>query len=384
MLIALVGTAAVAAIALLTLLWIGHTREIALPAPTGPFTVARTTDVWRDDARELVVWIWYPAVRSPVATPADYVPEHWRHALNERRSALFALLTRDPALVHPHSIVGAPVSPDQANYPVVILRGGLGALTTDYTTLAEDLASHGYIVVGFDAPGRTSIVVFPDGRVATRPPSENPETLTGDAQRRLAERLLAAWVGDVRFVVDRLAELNASAASTFRGRLNLRALGAVGHSLGGATAAQFCHVDARCRAAIDVDGLPLGSVVQEGIDKPLMFMLSDHSGETDPDSDRTREDIRSIYGRMPPDRRVFITIRGANHFSFSDQMVVRNQVVMKVLQAAGLLRVAPRRGLGVAAEYIHRFFDVYLKGAPTNLLEGPSPEYPEVQFSVPQ
>jgi predicted dienelactone hydrolase len=39
------------------------------------------------------------------------------------------------------------------------MRAGGGGLTTDYTTLAEDLASHGYIVVGFDAP-------YPSGRKA--------------------------------------------------------------------------------------------------------------------------------------------------------------------------------------------------------------------------
>jgi pimeloyl-ACP methyl ester carboxylesterase len=48
-------------------------------------------------------------------------------------------------------------------------------------------------------------------------------------------------------------------------------LGTVGHSFGGATALQFCHEDARCRAAIDLDGIPFGSVVTDGLAKPAMF-----------------------------------------------------------------------------------------------------------------
>jgi len=40
----------------------------------------------------------------------------------------------------------------------------------NYSTLAEDLASHGYVVVAFDAPYRTGQVVFPDGRVIARTP----------------------------------------------------------------------------------------------------------------------------------------------------------------------------------------------------------------------
>jgi hypothetical protein len=50
------------------------------------------------------------------------------------------------------------------------MRAGLADLTTDYTTLAEDLASHGYVVVGFDAPYRSGVVVLPGGRVIGRAP----------------------------------------------------------------------------------------------------------------------------------------------------------------------------------------------------------------------
>lgn len=79
------------------------------------------------------------------------------------------LLTRDLSLVGAHSIADPPVARDERSYPVVILRAGGGAPTTDFTTLAEDLASHGYIVVGFDAPFRTYAVVLPDcGHSASR------------------------------------------------------------------------------------------------------------------------------------------------------------------------------------------------------------------------
>jgi len=53
-------------------------------------------------------------------------------------------------------------------YPVVVLRASGGALSSDYTSLAEDLASHGYVVVSIDAPYRTVVTAFPDGRVVVR------------------------------------------------------------------------------------------------------------------------------------------------------------------------------------------------------------------------
>src|SRR5581483_379646 len=144
-----------------------------------------------------------------------------------------------------------------------------GALALDYTTLAEDLASDGYVVAASDSPYSTVVVVYDDGRVAERRRAGNAgESAPLVEQARVANNILGTWVGDDRFVLDRLAQLNAS--GPFRGRLDLRAVGAIGHSFGGATAAEFCHEDARCRAAIDVDGIPFGPVVRERVDRPLM------------------------------------------------------------------------------------------------------------------
>src|SRR5207237_2264844 len=133
----------------------------------------------------------------------------------------------------------------------------------------------------FDAPYRTGRVVFPDGRTMQRLPENNPELVFGapDSARRM-NRILGAWARDVDFALDRLARLNASGASgRFTRRLDLKRVGVFGHSLGGATALQFCHEDARCTAGIDIDGAPIGSVIQEGVDRPFMFVLSDH-GDT--------------------------------------------------------------------------------------------------------
>jgi len=84
------------------------------------------------------------------------------------------LLTRDLSKVHGHSIRDSDLSPEQQPYPVVILRAGASADVWNYSTFAEDLASHGYVVVGFDAPYRSFTVVFPDGRITTRIPENKP------------------------------------------------------------------------------------------------------------------------------------------------------------------------------------------------------------------
>jgi predicted dienelactone hydrolase len=374
---------------LLALLWQEHKTEITLPNPTGPFGVGRTTLYWMNNLetdelspspgvkRELVVWIWYPAAAP--APLADYLPAPWRLALEQHSGVLMSkFLTRDLSAVRAHSGSDPDVSSQQKSYPVVIMRAGGGALTTDFTTLAEDLASHGYIVVGFDAPYRTSVVVFPDKRVVTRPPAYDPENLPSDQADRLINRLLPMWTSDTKSVVSQLEQLNAADPSgKFTGRLDMHRLGMFGHSFGGATALQFCHEDSRCSAGIDIDGAPYGSVVQEGLKQPFMFILSDHSRDlADPESRQIGAHFQSIYDRLP-NGRLFITIRGANHFSFSDQMLLKSHYVIGMMRKLGLGSLEGRRGLAITTDYVHTFFDVYLNGASVSQLT--TQRYPEVQ-----
>ncbi len=379
---------------LLALLWREHKTEVTLPAPAGHFAVGRTTYAWVNNTRtdelapssgakrEVVVWIWYPSAAATSAAPVEYLPAPWRSALAQHSGALMSqFFTRDLSLVRAHSTSDPEVSPERPSYPVVIMRAGGGALTTDYTTLTEDLASHGYIVVGFDAPYRTFVVVLPDNRVVIRPPTNDPENLQADQANGLINRLLPMWTSDTAFVVTQLGHLNAADPSgKFTGRLDMQRLGMFGHSFGGATALQFCHDDPRCKAGIDMDGAPFGSVVQEGLKQPFMFIFSDHSRElSDPASRQILADIQSIYGRLPSGR-LLITIRLANHFSFSDQMLLKSHYLIGLLRLFGFGGLDGRRGLAITAEYVRTFFDVYLKDAPIALLNKPSQLYPEVQF----
>ncbi len=381
--------------ALLLSLWLEHNTAITLPAPTGPFAVGRAIYDWTDDAaldalapvpgtkRELLVWIWYPSAAGQSVAMDDYIPaQMWSAAAPN--GAPLKLLTRDLSKVHGHSTRDSDVSPQPRSFPVVIMRAGASAEVWNYSTLAEDLASHGYVVVGFDAPYRTYEVVFPDGRVMRRMPENNPELCEGQEQAQQAvcvNRVLTAWTSDIAFVLDRLAQLNSSDVSgKFTGRLDMTRVGVFGHSFGGATAAQFCHDDSRCKAGIDVDGQPFGSVVREGLHEPFMFLMSDHSRESDPESLQIMANIQSIYDRLPADGRLLIAIRGAYHFGFSDDgALLKSHIVLRTLRMLGIVGIDGRRQLAVTAYCVHSFFDAFLKGAGVSRLKILSPLYPEIQ-----
>jgi len=382
--------------ALVGSLWLEHRTDLTLPTPTGSIAVGRATYDWADDAtpdtlasvpgtkRELLVWIWYPsATGQPAALLDDYLPVPLRAEVERDLGTLIGtFLTRDLSRVHAHHIRNSAVSPQQRSYPVVIIRAGASAAVWNYSTLAEDLASHGYVVVGFDAPYRTSVVVFPDGRVMRRRPENNPELVFGrpDSASRI-NQLQAAWTGDIAFVLDRLEQLNRSDASgRFTGRLDMARVGVFGHSLGGAAAAQFCHDDSRCKAGIDIDGAPLGSVIRAGIPRPFMFLLSDHGDSSDPGNRQVGADIQSIYDRLPPDGRLRIAIRGANHFLFSDDgALFKSHIVLRTLRMMGILGIDGRRQLAITTYCVHRFFDAYLKGPGVSRLDLSSPLYPEIE-----
>jgi pimeloyl-ACP methyl ester carboxylesterase len=397
--VAALGALAIAV--LFGFLWLEHRSAVTLPTPTGPFPVGRLIRDWVDPAaldtlapvpdtkRELLVWIWYPAAAARSAVVDDYLPVELRAPASASGGANpWTLLTRDVSRVHGHSVRDAALSPAQRSYPVLIMRAGASASVLDYSTLAEDLASHGYMVVGFDAPYRTWRVVFPDGRVADRTAQNNPERCVvpdrGEMERCVS-RVTAAWMDDIGFVLDRLDRLNASDSSgRFTGRVDLTRVGVFGHSLGGAVAAEFCHRDSRCTAGIDIDGAPHGDVLRGELAQPFMFLLSDHSGENDPASREIMRDIWSIYDHSPPDRRLLVAIRGAFHFTFSDDgALLKSSLVRAALHVFGKLRMDARRQLAVTAYCVRTFFDAHLKRSGRPAPDISSPLYPEIEKLAP-
>jgi predicted dienelactone hydrolase len=396
-----VGVLALIAVAgltvLLAALWVDYGRSTPLPDLSGSYKVGRTTYVWRDETRvnpyapvaatkqDLAVWIWYPA--APTASPrkSEYLPEYWSRALVRHEGFILGrLLSRDLTRVEVHSWSDAEVSSEQAMYPVVILRAGGGALSSDYTTLAEDLASHGYIVVSFDAPYRTVITAFPDGRVALRAAGGDFDRMPSSATQHLVTQLMSAWIADFKFVLDQLQELNANdRTGRFKGKFDMQKVGIAGHSLGGATAAQFCHDDPRCTAGIDIDGMPFGNVIQEGLHQPFFFLMSDHSKESGSEPQTVERNIESIYDHVPEGKRWGMTIAGANHFTFSDQMFTKSPILMFFLRRAGVMgSLENRRGLAITSACVHTFFDVYLKGAPADEMNSLPALYPELKMGI--
>jgi dienelactone hydrolase len=332
-------------------------RTLRLPAPTGPWPVGTTTraltDTHRSDpwngapTRELALTVYYPATvvhghqRAPQLAPAA--------------AQVFKQL--DAGVLHPelptsgvnwaatltHAYVDAPALPGRR--PTLVYSPAGADPRTIGTSLAEDLASHGYVVVTMDHPGEASEVVFPDGRL--RVIEITPDVLTDPVRSRL---MMDTRFADMRFVLDHLSDLHES--------IDLRRVGVYGHSAGGATAAvSLEHPQVRAAANLEgyldtLDG-ELYPIARHGTRKPLLLAGTD--GFRDERFDRTWSAVLSHGG---PVRRVQLS--DANHWIWTDYAAFAPQ-----LQSAGLMTAAARaklvgasrRGVPAVRRLVREFFN---------------------------
>ena len=152
----------------------GHTPY--LPEPTGPGPVGTTSlylkDVSRPDpwaagvsARELMVSLWYPAAPSDGRRARYMTPAESELLLASR--GLTSVPQDVLSTVRTNAVSEATPAGRQRGLPLVVLSPGFTNSRSTLTALAEDLASHGYVVAGIDHTYESFATAFPDGRVTT-------------------------------------------------------------------------------------------------------------------------------------------------------------------------------------------------------------------------
>ncbi len=370
-------------------------QPLVLPSPTGPYSVGRTVYDWVDHQRidplsdtanrkrELLIWIWYPAKVGSPAQRAPYLPPAWAKA-NAADNGIGVFLERDYALIQTHSYLDAPVSDRQSSYPILILQPGMGPAIPDYTVFAENLASHGYIVVGINETETQFTTVFPDGRVILR--SSNgaiPDNAGPVEAEQDANRIGKVWTEDAIFVMNQLDKLNQAGASPFSHKLDLTQIGVFGHSFGGATAIAVCQADSRCKAGVNLDGTPLSDSNSQPIQQPFLFLSEGYRQPFPPgcETDKNCQLLYAAYQRAK-NQAYFVTINGAGHFNFTDRPYRSLSLARLIFKTIGIIGpIQPERGLEVTNAYLVAFFDRYLAEKSSPLLSGASSNYPEVQMA---
>jgi pimeloyl-ACP methyl ester carboxylesterase len=215
----------------------------------------------------------------------DGVPDI-QHRMRDEFEANWPLIVS--GAIFSHAVEGAAVANAPGQFPVVVLSHGGGGSGFEYTALIEDLVSHGYVVAAIEHTQSAAVVFFPDGRLV--PFHDDPPAPGLSPDERFQHMMKSVSVGieegaaDVRFVLNRLTELNAGDARQFplAGRLDLNRVAAMGHSAGAEFAARACQLDARFKACVDLDGgmVPVAALPEypDGatMKQPLLFLEAFH------------------------------------------------------------------------------------------------------------
>ncbi|MFC5217682.1 alpha/beta hydrolase family protein [Streptomyces coerulescens] len=351
------------------------TASAQLPRPTGPHAVGRRTlhlvdrdrpDPWVPSAgpRQLMVSMYYPARPGTGGPTAPYMTTEEARQLLELRAP--------DATVPPEVLSGVrtwahtDARPAHGRFPLVVLSPGFSFPRSTLTGLAEDLASRGYVVALVDHPYENAGTTLPDGQTLPCAICDEFSTIGGDA---VAE----SRAQDVSFVLDRLTGRDAGRHPAWRYArvIDAKRIGMAGHSIGGNAAAATMAGDARVRAGVNMDGTFFSKVPAGGLDgRPFMMFGAGNR----PPADKTWDET---WAELDGWKR-WLSVTGSDHGSFTD--------VPLLAGLAGIPDASPlpyERSLALTRAYVAAFFDLHLKGAPQPLLDGPSPDKPEVSVRLP-
>ena len=188
---------------------------------------------------------------------------------------------------------------------------------------------------------------------------------------------------DVRFVLDRITELNARSAKTFPlvGKLDLNKVATMGHSAGAEFAALAAELDARFKACVDLDGgmVPISALPEPAsgafIQQPLLFLEADHPrsrmGGSPEQIDAYLKKRSAQLQKCPPGSyAVVLNPPGIVHGSFDDTSLLESgdhpEQISIALHNSTLIQ-----------SYVLAFLDKSLKHLPAPALDDPNAPHPE-------
>ena len=372
-----------------------------LPAPTGTSPIGTTrwvvTDSSRDESfapgrkRDIEVIAWYPS-SSAAGEPAPYLRDGMEEALSFARLAKLGDAFNGLATVKTHATLDAPPVATPARFPVILFQHGYTGLPSSHTALMEDLASHGWAVLNLIHPYEATAAKLADGTIVTFTDEKNamrpgimevlnewaPEGGTMDkivaatdegekeklmrgylANLKNTDQVVKRWTLDAKYALDHLPK--EGAPGRIASKLDLSRLGVAGHSMGGVAGAQLCVEDRRCKAALNLDGIPqYGTMIDTPMPAPFLMVYSGRAG---------RAGASDIIYRRSASKYYRVDVRDTLHLDFTDM----NYWGGPLRQRGAYGKIEPARAAEVTRMIVREFFAQEILNQPSALLSGKQP-----------
>ncbi|KXJ87136.1 hypothetical protein Micbo1qcDRAFT_218421 [Microdochium bolleyi] len=408
--------------------------QLSLPDTTGPHKVGTVafplTDYSRIDPlaappnttstthRRLMVSVFYPAA-LPGIHNYTYAPV-FPPATAALLDANIGAPAGTAATLRTRSYLGAPIllppqqrpkgggaqqdqKKNEEDFPVLFFGHGFGGMRLAYAARLQELASRGWVVVNIDHTYDAQIVEFSDTGAMVPAYAADPAEYTVIGGVEGLQKLRAT---DVKFVLGQLranetvraqvpglgkasSPSSPSCGSGDKGPkkgLKMDRVGVLGHSLGGAGAAQAVsshHADGFVCGA-NLDGALWGDLPADGLltagaagaSKGLSFLQVSNGNIT-----RATRPSWGVFWDVMKEQKVGLQrqfgVKGAEHNSFGDANIYYHLLGGKPpVDVYGT--IDPLQMLKVEVGYVDAFFGVCLKGKSVQELDGLSKtKFPE-------
>ncbi|KAM0331200.1 hypothetical protein ACHAPQ_006107 [Fusarium lateritium] len=304
---------------LLPLLGLGE--ALLVPNSSGPYGVALRVQGMTDDSRidpydpkkghrQVLASIFWPVDKDscskkvvpymPHATAEYYGQQAQALGLSNDTFKAFELEVCTPKGSH-GSKSGCKTD---KKYPVAIFSPGAGNSRLLYSAMARSLASYGNVVVLIDHPYDPDIVEFPGGKIIKG--GNIPEDIPS------LEKLTGVRAKDISFVISQVKSrpFQRKVFKGLPGTVDTGKFVALGHSLGGASAANAVLWDTRIRGGMNLDGQLFEPALSKGLKKPFFLIGRPSHDESDKTWDKFYSNLKG-----PKDMKL---IKGTQHGSFTD------------------------------------------------------------------
>ncbi len=242
-----------------------------LPEPTGPHRVGTISLDLTDDSRiesysladdpgqrRIRAQIWYPTEDASGRRQA-WMPDGRAHIRSIVEANGFPRFIWDHTVfMRSNSYEGAPIlQADDDGFPLVLISHGWTGYRGLHTDVAEDLASHGFVVVAAEHTYGAAAVRFDDGTIIQASARILPSRAETPDFLDYANRLVTTFAADNRFLLATLPDIPG-----IGDRIDFDRTGLVGHSTGGGAMVDLVlgddAVSARALVGLDAWVEPLG------------------------------------------------------------------------------------------------------------------------------